>query len=108
MEVWYPLGHGDKKLFSEPVLEEIGARHNKIVAQIILRWHLQKGNFVFPKSTNPQHIRENMNIYDFALSEDEMRKIDIMGKNKSYFNWPEWFERFMYKFSDKVSLGDKD
>ena len=49
-----------------------------------------------------------MNIYDLALSEDEMRKIDIMDKNKSYFIWPEWFERFMYKFSDKVPLVDRD
>ena len=49
-----------------------------------------------------------MNIYGFALSEDEMRKIGVMDKNKLYFNWPEWFERFMNKFSDKVPLGDKD
>lgn len=108
MEVWYPLGHGDKKLLSEPVFTEIGTAHNKSVAQVILRWHLQKGNIVFPKSTNPQHIKENMNIYDFELSEDEMQKIDSIDKNKSYFNWPEWLERFMYKFSDKMPFGDKD
>ena len=53
--------------------------------QIILRWHIQKGNIVFPKSTNPAHIKENSEIFDFCLSEKEMKEIDALGKTKKFF-----------------------
>lgn len=108
MEVWYPLGHGDKKLLKEPLLLELGDKYEKSVAQIILRWHIQKGNIVFPKSTNPIHILENISIFDFNITKEDMVRIDAMDKNKSYFNWPEWLERIMYKFSDKIPFGEKD
>lgn len=101
-EVWYPLGHGDKKLLSEPVLSQMAEKYHKSVAQVILRWHIQMGHIVFPKSTNVAHIKANIDIYDFSLSNDEMTTIKQMDKNKSYFHIPEWLEGFMYKFADKI------
>lgn len=100
-EVWYPLGHGDKKLLAEPLFVSLASKYKKSVAQVILRWHIQKGHIVFPKSTNKEHIKSNIDIFDFSLSNEDMAQIDAMDKNKSYFNMPEWLERFMYKFADK-------
>ncbi|MDO4913192.1 MAG: aldo/keto reductase [Bifidobacteriaceae bacterium] len=86
VESWYPLGHGDRELLHLPMLEEIAQAHNKTVAQVILRWHIQHNHIIFPKSTNSEHIRENADIFDFVLSDDEMNKIDSLNKNKSYFD----------------------
>lgn len=108
LEAWYPLGHGDKKMLREPVFMELAKKYNKSVVQVILRWHVQKGNIVFPKSTNAQHIRDNVAIVDFVLTPEDMLKVESLNKNKSYFYWPEWLERFMYKFSDKLPFGDKE
>lgn len=108
LEAWYPLGHGDKKLMKEPVLAALSQKHGKSVAQIILRWHIQKGHIVFPKSVNEQHIKDNIDLYDFELAIEDMSKIDAMNKSKSYFNRPDWLDRWMCKMSDKVPMGDKD
>lgn len=85
-ECYYPIGHGDKKLMEEPVLKNLAERYNKSVVQIILRWHYQEGFVPLPKSTNPQHIKENLDIYDFELTADEMEQIRAMDTNKSYFD----------------------
>jgi len=85
VESYYPVGHGDKKMFAEPVLNDIAKAHNKSVAQIILRWHVQEGFIPLPKSTNPDHIKANLNIFDFELSDAEMEKIRALDTNKSYF-----------------------
>ena len=66
-QAWYPLGHGDKALLNEPLFAELGEKYGKSTAQIILRWHIQEGNIIFPKSTNPQHIKDNFNIVDFLI-----------------------------------------
>ena len=55
---------------------ELGKKYNKTVPQIILRWHIEKGNIVFPKSSNLVHIKENMDIFDFSLTKEEIEKID--------------------------------
>ncbi len=83
---WYPLGHGDKSLIEESVFAELGRKYGKTPAQIVLRWHIQSGNAVIPGSRNPDHIRENFDIFDFALTADEMAKIAVMDKNKRYYN----------------------
>ena len=101
MEVYYPLGHGDKKLLTDPVLTSISEKYHKSVAQVILRWHIQEAHIVFPKSTNPAHIRDNMNIFDFTLTEEDMKKIRGIDKNKSYFNNPEWLTRFVCRLSGR-------
>lgn len=82
---WYPLGHGDKNLVNEPVFTELAAKYGKSNAQIILRWHVQSGNVVFPGSKNPAHIRDNFDIFDFALTEEDMAKIAAVDKNTPYY-----------------------
>lgn len=74
-EAWSPLGRGGD-LLEEPVLEEIAARHERTTAQVVLRWHVQIGNVVIPKSVTPSRIEENFQILDFTLSDDEVRAID--------------------------------
>lgn len=83
---WYPLGHGDKNLVNEPVFTELAAKYGKSNAQVILRWHIQSGNVVIPGSKNPDHIRDNFDIFDFALTDDEMAEIAKVDKNVRYYN----------------------
>ncbi len=86
IESWYPIGHGDKSLIEEPIFTELAKKYGKTNVQIILRWHIQEGNIIFPKSTDPQHIKDNMDIFDFALTEDEMQKIRNIDKGVRFFN----------------------
>ena len=83
---WYPLGHGDKSLINEPVFAELGRKYGKTSAQIILRWHTQMGFVVIPGSRNVDHIRENLNILDFTLTDEEMARIARLDKNKRYYH----------------------
>ena len=92
---WSPLGHGDKNLINEPVFTELAAKYGKSNAQIILRWHVQSGNVVFPGSRNPNHIRDNFDIFDFALTDEEIEKIAAIDKNTRYYNaTPEMLEAY--------------
>lgn len=86
IESWYPIGHGDRTLLNEPVFTELAAKYGKSTVQIILRWHIQEGNIVFPKSTNPGHLRDNIDIFDFALTADEMARIRALDKGVRFFN----------------------
>ncbi len=83
---WYPLGHGDKSLIQEPVFAALGQKYGKTPAQIILRWHTQMGFVVIPGSKNVDHIRDNLNILDFALTEDEMHEIAKLDKGVRYYH----------------------
>lgn len=83
---WSPLGHGDKALINETVFTKLAAKYHKSNAQIILRWHIQNGNVVFPGSKNPDHIRDNFDIFDFALTGEDMAKIATVDKNTRYYN----------------------
>jgi diketogulonate reductase-like aldo/keto reductase len=85
VECWYPLGHGDAALIHEPLFTELAAKYGKNNVQIILRWHIQEGNIIFPKSTNPQHMKDNIDIFDFALTDEEMQRIRKLDKNTRYF-----------------------
>lgn len=85
IQAWYPLGHGDKALIEEPLFAELGKKYNKSNAQIILRWHIQSGNIVIPGSKNPAHIRDNFDLFDFSLTQEEMDKIADMDKMKRYY-----------------------
>ena len=92
---WYPLGHGDKSLIEELVFTELAAKYGKTNAQIILRWHIQSGHVIFPGSKNPDHIRDNFDIFDFTLTEDEMEKIAKVNKNVRYYTaTPELLEQY--------------
>ena len=85
IQAWYPLGHGDAALLQEPVFAKLGEKYKKSPAQIILRWHIQSGNIVIPGSKNPAHIRDNFDLFDFALTEDEMTEIAALDQNKRYY-----------------------
>jgi 2,5-diketo-D-gluconate reductase A len=73
-EAWSPLGQG--RLLDEPAIVEIAERHGRTPAQVIIRWHLQLGNVVIPKSVTPERIRENIEVFDFELGEEEMASIE--------------------------------
>ena len=83
---WYPLGHGDKSLINEPVFTELAAKYGKSNAQVILRWHTQMGFVVIPGSKNVAHIKDNADIFDFTLTDDEMAKIAKLNKGVRYYN----------------------
>ena len=82
---WYPLGHGDKALLEEPVFGKLAEKYGKTAAQVILRWHVQSGHVVIPGSKNPDHIRDNFNIFDFALTDEEMAEIAKVDKGVRYY-----------------------
>ncbi len=83
---WYPLGHGDRSLINEPVFAELGKKYGKTPAQIILRWHTQMGFAVIPGSRNVGHIKDNLNILDFTLMEDDMKEIARLDKGDRYYH----------------------
>ena len=84
MESWYPLGGRGhtQELFDDPTIAGIAAAHSKSSAQIILRWHLQAGNIAIPGSSNEDHIKENFDIFDFELTDEEMAQITALDKNQ--------------------------
>ena len=86
IECWYPLGHGDKGLLNDPAIKNIADAHEKSIAQIILRWHIQEGFSAIPGSKNPIHIKENISIFDFELSDAEMAIMRSLNKDKRFFN----------------------
>ena len=83
---WYPLGHGDKALLREPVFAALGKKYGKTPAQIILRWHTQMGFVVIPGSRNLAHIRDNLDVLDFTLTDAEMQEIAALDKGARYYN----------------------
>ena len=101
IQAWYPLGHGDKALLEEPLFSKLGKKYGKTNAQIILRWHIQDGNIVIPGSKNPDHIKDNFDLFDFTLTEEEMAEISDINKNKRYYtSTPELLKRYMEMVPD--------
>ncbi len=88
IEAWYPIGHGDADLINEPVFTELAEKYGKTNVQIILRWHIQEGTIIFPKSTNPRHIKDNFDIFDFELTGEEMERIRGVDKSVRFFTVP--------------------
>lgn len=86
LEAWYPLGHGDASLLSHPVIVRLAEKYGKNAGQIILRFEVQEGVITLPKSTNPERIRTNVDIFDFTLTEDEMKDIRAMDTGKGSHN----------------------
>lgn len=85
IESWGPFAEGRNDLFTNPVLKEIGERHNKSVAQVALRFLIQSGVVVIPKSTHKDRMKENFNVFDFELTAEEMEKIFKLDTGKSAF-----------------------
>lgn len=94
-QAWAPLGRG--RIFEEPIIQKLAQTHHKTPAQIILRWHLQNGLSFIPKSAHANRIKENADIYDFALSNDEMAQMDSINKNVRISQEPE----LVYEFSQQ-------
>lgn len=85
IQAWYPLGHGDSKLLNEPYFTQLAQKYGKTNAQIILRWHIQDGNIVIAGSKNNDHIKDNFDVFDFKLTENEMSEISALDCNKRYY-----------------------
>ena len=83
---WYPLGHGDKSLIEEQIFAELGKKYGKTPAQVILRWHTQMGFVVIPGSKNVDHIKDNLDILDFKLTDEEMAEIAKLDKGERYYH----------------------
>ena len=89
MQAWQPLGEGARKILSNGTLQDIGRVHGKTAAQVALRYLTQQGVSVIPRSTNPEHIRENFQIFDFTLTQEELRRIRMLDEGRSQYGWPE-------------------
>jgi 2,5-diketo-D-gluconate reductase A len=85
IESWGPFAEGKNNIFSDPTLSEIGAAHGKSVAQVVLRWLIQRDVVVIPKSVRPDRMRENIGVFDFELSDDEMARIAAMDTGRTLF-----------------------
>ena len=85
-EAWAPIAEG--RVIDDPTLIEIGERIGKSSAQVALRWHIQRGNIVFPKSTTPARIKENFQLFDFVLDATDIAKIDALDRGEAGRNGP--------------------
>lgn len=100
---WSPLGNGNANLLSNPDLKAIAEKYGKTVAQVILRWHLQEGFVVIPKSVTPSRIEENFNVFDFELTEDEMNVVRSLDTGKRLFfdpKDPAWEQKMLNSVAD--------
>jgi 2,5-diketo-D-gluconate reductase A len=101
IEAWAPFGEGRGGLFENPVLAEIGAKYGKTTAQVMLRWNIQRGVVVLPKSTHKERMAQNLDVFDFVLSDEDMQKIAALDtKTSSFFshydpNMVEWFAKMV-------------
>ena len=89
MQSWAPFTEGRRRIFDEPVLKEIAYSHQKTSAQIALKYLVQNQIPVIPKSSKPARIRENIDLFDFTLSEEEMKRIQTLNEGHSLFGWYE-------------------
>ncbi|MCD8358927.1 MAG: aldo/keto reductase [Oscillospiraceae bacterium] len=85
MEAWAPFGEGRGGLFENEVLRSVGAKYGKTTAQVMLRWHIQRGTVVIPKSTHKERMEENFNVFDFTLTDEDMAAIAILDTGTSSF-----------------------
>ena len=85
MEAWAPFGEGRGGLFTNPALTQIGAKYGKTAAQVMLRWHIQRGIAVIPKSTHIERMRENLEVFDFALTREDMAAVAALDQRQSAF-----------------------
>jgi 2,5-diketo-D-gluconate reductase A len=96
IESWGPFAEGQNNIFSNPVVSEIGEAHGKSVAQVVLRWLIQRDVVVIPKSVRPERMRENIDVFDFALTDDDMARIAELDTGGTLFfdhADPEWVTR---------------
>lgn len=112
-EAWAPFGEGRGGLFDDPVLAAIARQYGKAPAQVILRWHLQRGVVIIPKSTHIERMRQNLDVFDFTLSEEDMAAIAALDKKQSAFfshqdpNMVEWFVKMVDERKAKHGAADQ-
>lgn len=100
-EAWAPFGEGRGNMFTNPVLQKLGDKYNKTVAQVILRWQLQRGIVVIPKSTHKERMAQNLDVFDFTLTDEDMQDIAALDtKTSSFFSHQdpamvEWFVKMV-------------
>ena len=103
LQAWYPLGGRDNdSIMSEPVIAEIAKTHGKSPAQVILRWHVQLGHSIVPGSKTPSHIAENLDLFDFELTNEEMAQINGLDKGEPIFQRTPEVEHFFATFAPDV------
>lgn len=85
MESWAPFAEGKNDLFGNKTLQAIGAKYGKTVAQVVLRWQLQRGIVCIPKTVKPERMAQNMNVFDFTLTDDDIKAIESLDTGKSQF-----------------------
>ena len=101
MEAWAPFGEGRNNLFTNETLVSIGKKYNKSSAQVVLRWLIQRGVIVACKSTHIERMQENINVFDFELTEEDMNSIKTLDTSNSLFfshndpNMVEWFDKIV-------------
>ncbi len=91
VEAWSPLGQGKSDLLARPELAAAAVAHGKTAAQVVIRWHLQNGTIVFPKTANRARLAENADVFDFELSASEMAAIDAMDEQHNFGPDPSTF-----------------
>ena len=102
LQAWYPLGgRGNDSIMGEPLIGEIAKAHGKSPAQVILRWHVQQGDIVIPGSKTPSHIAQNIELFDFALTDEEMARIATLDRGDTiYHRTPELLDRYLHFVPD--------
>ena len=102
LQAWYPLGgRGNDSIMGEPLIGELAKAHGKSPAQVILRWHVQQGNIVIPGSKTPSHIAQNIELFDFALTDEEMARIAALDRgNTIYHRTPELLDQYLHFVPD--------
>lgn len=103
LEAWAPFGEGRRGIFNDPVIAEIASKYHKTAAQVMLRWNIQRGVVVIPKTTHIERMKENFDVFDFALTNEDMSAISSLDKAESLFfshndpNMLEWFVKMVEK-----------
>lgn len=95
-EAWSPMGRGSDGIFEDTVLKDIAAKHHKTIAQVILRWHLQRQTVIIPKSVHEDRIKENIDLYDFELTNEDMNRIAALDTGKRIYRDPDdtqWLQK---------------
>ena len=112
-EAWAPFGEGRNGLFDDPLLTEIGAKYGKTTAQVMLRWHIQRNTVVIPKSVHYERMVQNIDVFDFKLTDDDMAKISSIDRRESSFfshydpKMVEWFVKMVEERKTKHRSGDE-
>ena len=102
LQAWYPLGgRGNDSIMAEPLVQGLAEKYGKSPAQVLLRWHIQQGHIVIPGSKTPSHIAQNIDLFNFALTDEEMARIATLDRGDTiYHRTPELLDRYLHFVPD--------